>query len=99
MAELRDLLVSGRDMDEALLTSVLKPLIAIDEESCEIRPKAGWRKASNDAKVLAYLVARKAMRALSVGLAGEGQHQTSYPLRRLQPRPDCSYTERLWVAR
>lgn len=71
MAELKDLLVSGRELDEALVASVLKPVLRIDEETAGIRPQGGWRKASNEAKILSYLLARKAMTALGLEIGQE----------------------------
>ena len=72
MADLEDLLVKGDDLDRALVAGVLGPLLRIDSGNCAIRPQGGWRKVNNPARILAYLLARKAMVALGLPLEKEG---------------------------
>lgn len=72
MAELEDLLVDRAKLDRKLLTEVLAPFIGIDAEAKEVVPQSGWGRLGPDAKILVYLLARKAMRAMkSVGLEVE----------------------------
>lgn len=71
MTSLDELLVSGEELDKELVGGVLKPLLRIDRETCGIRPQATWRSATNQVRVLAFLLARKAMIALQLGLDRE----------------------------
>jgi hypothetical protein len=71
MSDLEELLISGQEIDREMVAGVLKPLLRIDSESSAIRPQVGWRHASNDARILAYLLARKAMLALGLPLQRE----------------------------
>lgn len=64
MAELKDLLVNRAQMDEALLAGLLSPFLGIDGERAEIVPMEGWTRLSIEGKVLAYLLARKAMASM-----------------------------------
>jgi hypothetical protein len=72
MAKLEDLLVSGQDIDQELVAGILARILRIDKDSCTIRPQEGWRKISNEARILSYLLARKAMRALGMAVEREG---------------------------
>ena len=73
MARLEDLLVSRAELDESLLTEVLAAYVGIDAETREVVPQPGWTRLGPDAKILVYLLARKAMQAMeSVDLEVEG---------------------------
>ena len=63
---LEDLLVSGDELDKELVATVLRPLLRIDKETLTVRPQKAWRSTSNQEKIVAFLLARKAMRALSL---------------------------------
>lgn len=63
MSSLDDLFVETAELDRELIGTVLKPYLVIDRSTLAIRPQARWRTASNRARVIAYLMARKAMRA------------------------------------
>jgi hypothetical protein len=71
MNPFEELLVSSQELDQQLVTTVLKPLLRIDKETCQIRPQQAWRGVSNRVRVLAYLLARKAMTALGLSLERE----------------------------
>ncbi len=66
MPDLDDLLVSGKALDRARVTSALKPYVRLDQDAKAIRPHEGWAAASAKAKVLATLLAQKAMVVLDV---------------------------------
>lgn len=68
---LEDLVVDGRQVDRDLVASLLAPYLRIDGATCAILPQVGWSVAPNEARVLLYLVARKAMCALDLPLAAE----------------------------
>jgi hypothetical protein len=71
MAALEELVVDARDVDRELVADVLKPYLRIDRATCAILPQAGWGEVPNEARVLLYLVARKAMRALNLPISDE----------------------------
>lgn len=71
MNELEDLVVSGAEMDRKLVKAILEPYLRLEKEACAIRPTEKWDKLSIDEKILVYLVARKAMRALDFPLEVE----------------------------
>lgn len=71
MAKLEDLLVDTRELDRGLAAALLAPYLRIDRTSCTIIPQDGWLQLSNDGRILLYLVARRAMRALGLPLAEE----------------------------
>lgn len=71
MPLLEDLVVDARELDRELVASFLWPYLRIDGPTRGIIPQAGWADVPNEARVLLYLVARKAMRALALPLAEE----------------------------
>ena len=71
MSELEELVVSAAEMDEKLAKGILAPYVRLDKETCGIRPTEKWDELGNEEKVLLYLVARKAMRALDFPLESE----------------------------
>lgn len=66
MSTLEELVVSGDELDQELVTTVLKPVLRIDRDKVGIRPQDAWRKLSARGRVGAYLLARKAMVALAL---------------------------------
>jgi len=72
MAELEDLIVSGEELDKKLVAEILAPYVQLDKDKCTIRPSEGWMRLSEGQKILVYLIARKAMMALSFNLPVEG---------------------------
>ena len=72
MTALEELVVDAREIDRDLVATFLKPYLRIDGPTCAILPQEGWGEVSNEARVLLYLVARKAMVALNLGLPQEG---------------------------
>jgi len=72
MAELEDLIVSGEELDKKLVAEILAPYVQLDKDKCTIRPTEGWMRLSEGQKILVYLIARKAMVALSFNLPIEG---------------------------
>lgn len=72
MAELEELVVSGAEMDRKLMAEILTPYIRLDKENCGIRPTEEWNGLSPERRILAYLLARKAMVALGFNLPVEG---------------------------
>jgi hypothetical protein len=71
MAALEELVVDAREVDRELVGTLLKPYLRIDRETCAILPQPGWAEVPNEARVLLYLVARKAMRALALAIPAE----------------------------
>ena len=71
MGALEELVVDAREVDRELVASFLKPYLRIDREACAILPQPAWTEVPNEARVLLYLVARKAMRALDLPIADE----------------------------
>lgn len=71
MADLEDLLVSGAELDRQLVVGVLKPVVGIDPKARRVRPAARWKDLSARGKILAYLLARKAMKALELPIDAE----------------------------
>lgn len=71
MNNLEDLVVSGAEMDRKLVAEILAPYLRLDKETCGIRPTEKWDELGNEEKLLLYLVARKAMRALDFPLEVE----------------------------
>lgn len=69
---LDDLLVDSRELDRALVADVLGPYVRIDRGSGDLIPLPAWDDVSNEARVLLYLLARRAMRALELPVPGEG---------------------------
>jgi hypothetical protein len=70
MIVLEELLVDTRELDRELVGSVLLPYLRIDRATCEIVPLPAWEDAPNEVRVLLYLLARRAMRALNLDLPG-----------------------------
>jgi hypothetical protein len=58
-----DLLVSGEELDRQLLVKALAPYVRIEKETLSIRPLTPWRSLTAKAKIVAYLLTRKGMRA------------------------------------
>lgn len=71
MGALEELVVDGRELDRELVAGFLKPFILIDRRALSVIPQDGWNSISNEGRILVYLVARKAMRALDLGLRRE----------------------------
>ncbi len=71
MAALEELVVDAREIDRELVATFLKPYLRIDGPTGDILPMPGWAEVPNEARVLLYLVARKAMRALDLAIAVE----------------------------
>lgn len=72
MDPLEELIVSGKELNRELVAGVLKPFLRIDGATCTIIPDVRWQKLSNEAKVLLFLLARKAMVACDLPLDHEG---------------------------
>lgn len=70
--ELESLVVSGKDIDRSLVAETLGPYIRLDRDACNIRPLDRWNDLKAQAKILLYLLSRKAMLALDFGLPIEG---------------------------
>ena len=101
MSELEDLVVSGAEMDQSLVKGILAPYLRLDKETCSIRPTEKWGELGNEEKIIVYLVARKAMRALDFPLeveeaaASEVVKQTGIPEGSAYPRLRSLLKERL----
>ena len=68
LADLEDLVVTGAELDKKLVAETLMPYLQLDKDSCDIRPTKEWEQLSQEQKILAYLLARKAMAALGFKL-------------------------------
>jgi len=70
--DLESLVVSGKDIDRSLVAETLGPYIRLDRDACNIRPLDRGNDLKAHAKILLYLLSRKAMLALDFGLPIEG---------------------------
>lgn len=68
---LEKLLVNGTEMDQELVTEILTPYIRIDKNTCGIRPQKTWSGLTAYNKILIYLLARKAMKAMGLNIDEE----------------------------
>jgi hypothetical protein len=68
MIALEDLVVDADELDRDLVGTVLYPYLRIDGATCEVIPLPTWDDAPNEVRVLLYLLARRAMRALALPL-------------------------------
>ena len=66
MVALEDLVVDGRELDRELVGALLRPYLRIDRTSGEVIPLPAWDAVPTEARVLLYLLARRAMRALDL---------------------------------
>lgn len=70
--ELESLVVSGKEIDRSLVAETLSPYMRLDRDACNIRPLNSWNNLKAPAKILLYLLSRKAMLALDFGIPIEG---------------------------
>lgn len=70
--ELEDLVISGKELNKKLVAEVLSPYLRLDKDVCGIRPLGSWNELNANEKILLYLIARKAMRAVGFALGEEG---------------------------
>ena len=68
MATLEDLIVSGAELDRELVAQILVPFVRLDKDDASIRPIGEWLRLDAEGKILIYLLARKAMKALGFEL-------------------------------
>jgi hypothetical protein len=68
MIALEELLVDARELDREMVCAVLLPYLRIDRATGEILPLSAWEDAPNEVRILLYLLARRAMRALELPL-------------------------------
>ena len=66
MRALEELLIDVDELDRDLVATVLAPYVRIDRRSCGIVPLSAWDRSSTETRVMLYLVARRAMRALGL---------------------------------
>ncbi len=71
MADLESLVVSGTELDRKLVAQILAPYVQLDKDASNIRPTDAWGSLSQEDKIIVYLVARKAMKALSFNIPFE----------------------------
>jgi hypothetical protein len=69
--KLQDLVVDGKEADQALVGTLLAPFVRLDRNDLSIRPQAAWASLGANDRILVYLLARKAMRALDFPLDRE----------------------------
>lgn len=63
---LERLLVDSAEVDAEMLATVLEPYVRIDAKSKEIRGTRAWGELSTSQRILAGLLARRALAALSM---------------------------------
>ncbi|MDI6893789.1 MAG: hypothetical protein QME70_04110 [Bacillota bacterium] len=63
---LQDLLVDPEALDRELLATILKAFVLVEKGTGTIRFTPAWNRLPAPGKVLAYLLARKAVRALGL---------------------------------
>lgn len=68
MVGLEDLIVDARELDRELVGALLYPYLRIDRTSAQVIPLPAWNEVPTEARVLLYLLARRAMRALNLPL-------------------------------
>ncbi len=66
MVALEELVVDSREIDRELVATFLFPYLRIDRATAGVIPMPAWALVPNEARVLLFLVARKAMRALGI---------------------------------
>ena len=71
MNVLDELLVDSEELDRELVGTVLLPYLRIERRTCEVIPLPAWDEAPTEVRVLLYLLARRAMRALQLPLGSE----------------------------
>jgi DNA-binding MarR family transcriptional regulator len=71
---LDDLLVKKQDLDRKLLAEVLTPYIKLDQDSGTVIPTPAFARLTNSAKILVFLLGRKA--AKSLNLLAETEERT-----------------------
>lgn len=71
MDELEKLLVNGKEIDRQLVANILKPFLQIDRDTASIIPQEPWQKLTNEARILLFLIARRAMKALELSIEDE----------------------------
>ena len=69
--ELEALVVSGKELDRKSLAGILSPYVALDRDTANIRTREGWDRLRPNLKIIVYLLARKAMKALDLDLPTE----------------------------
>jgi hypothetical protein len=74
--ELEGLLVDGKDLDKKLVAEILSPYLRIDQQTLDIRPQGTWDGLKAHLKILLYLLARKAIKALDLNLPEESASAT-----------------------
>lgn len=72
MVQLQDLLIDVSDFDREVVAAALYPFLRIDRSTGDLIPLSPWERAPNDARVLLYLLARRALGALALAPAGGG---------------------------
>ncbi len=72
MVVLEDLVIDAREIDRELVGTLLRPYLRIDRASGEVIPLPAWDAVPNEARVLLYLLARRAVRALGLPLDRDG---------------------------
>lgn len=73
---LETLVVSGKELNRDLVAKVLAPFLKIDGDTCSIIPSERWVKLNNESKIMLFLLARKAMKALDLAIENEGATPT-----------------------
>ncbi len=63
---LQELLIDRKEADQELLNTTLKPYVRIDPAGPEVVPTSAWPGLEQPKRLLIYLLARKAMFALSL---------------------------------
>lgn len=76
MMALEELVVDARELDRELVGTLLYPYLRIDATTCDVIPLPTWETASTEARVLLYLLARRAMRALDLPV----RHEAASPV-------------------
>ena len=76
MTDLGELVVSGAELDRALVAEILAPYLRLDKDASNIRPGDGWHLLPADLRILLYLVARRAMMALGFDIPDDAARAT-----------------------
>ncbi len=70
MVALEELVIDTQELDRELVAGLLAPYLRLDRRSGDVVPLPSWEEVPTEGRVLLYLLARRAMRALNLPISG-----------------------------
>ncbi len=70
MVALDELVIDTQELDRELAARLLAPYLRLDRRTGDVVPLPSWDELPTEGRVLLYLLARRAMRALGLPVAG-----------------------------